>query len=414
MSEEFWKTSPFGQDSIFHPSWEEKQNKLRFQGYEGAKIVDIIIMPNYSPENNGLLLPPKPAFIKNTNIVSSDSNSVIVAVKVTVHLSKKADKVKIALNKNSEITASKSISSNFQYEAKFNVKVNKALGPVNPSNSQEFTFTASVTDVFTKEVTDKRIQRFSVDTNGIINNSNIVEPLTTIEFHIYANGKMEEWIPKEYSVGENNIIRYIYHDANSKKHEIGLFNVKTIKNIYGSTYGEKTVDMIDIRELKNYLSETVYFRMSINTNRYFMNKKTLGSLIGAMLECSYNDFVFNGFSNEKGESTGGSTTHKNGQNGDLRYLRLDQSGKRMDLRISDETGDPCGWKGLDETRQNAFNEALFKFGWKSMLSYQYNNDSKLLDRCSKDKSLRHYDHLHVQGYNPQFITIIKLFKNVTP
>ncbi|MBW7867561.1 MAG: hypothetical protein H3C31_04455 [Brumimicrobium sp.] len=31
MAEEYWKSSPFGEDSIFHPSWEEKQKQLKLQ-----------------------------------------------------------------------------------------------------------------------------------------------------------------------------------------------------------------------------------------------------------------------------------------------------------------------------------------------------------------------------------------------
>jgi|AntAceMinimDraft_17_1070374.scaffolds.fasta_scaffold04247_2 hypothetical protein len=31
MAEEFWKSSPFGEDSIFHPSWEEKQKLARLE-----------------------------------------------------------------------------------------------------------------------------------------------------------------------------------------------------------------------------------------------------------------------------------------------------------------------------------------------------------------------------------------------
>ena len=34
MAKEFWKTSPFGEDSIFHPSWEEKQNLTRLKNKE--------------------------------------------------------------------------------------------------------------------------------------------------------------------------------------------------------------------------------------------------------------------------------------------------------------------------------------------------------------------------------------------
>lgn len=42
-----------------------------------------------------------------------------------------------------------------------------------------------------------------------------------------------------------------------------------------------------------------------------------------------NDFVYGGFSNEKGESIGGSLLHKNGYNGDFRYLRKDHSGQKL-------------------------------------------------------------------------------------
>jgi len=34
MADEFWKNSPFGEDSIFHPSWEEKQEQARLQNQQ--------------------------------------------------------------------------------------------------------------------------------------------------------------------------------------------------------------------------------------------------------------------------------------------------------------------------------------------------------------------------------------------
>lgn len=341
------------------------------------------------------------------------SKHATVPLIVTIEVSGYADVVEITSSDGQKKRASKKALTNL-YEVIFNVSVGKSFARKDMYNAQDFIFTATVTDIYEHEIRDSRSVRFSVGTDRNINSLDYIVPFTTAEFHVYANGKMEEWIPKDYEGNDGKLIRYVYHESNAKEHEIGFFNAKTIKNIYGRTYGGKTVDLIDFRELKNYLSETVYFRISVNTSRYFMNKRTFGSLIGAMLECSYNDFVFNGFSNEKGESIGGSKSHKNGQNGDFRYLRLDQSGKRMNLKVADETGDPCGWKGLDEERQNTFNEALFKFGWKSMLSYKYDNDSKLLSRCTKDKKLRHHDHLHVQGYKPQFKTIVKSFKTVTP
>lgn len=55
-------------------------------------------------------------------------------------------------------------------------------------------------------------------------------------------------------------------------------------------------------------------------------------------------------------------------NGDLRYLRKDKRGGKTDLF---NNGEDLGWKGLDEDRQNNFNDLLYKFGWKSMLSQNY-------------------------------------------
>jgi hypothetical protein len=129
-----------------------------------------------------------------------------------------------------------------------------------------------------------------------------------------------------------------------------------------------------------------------------MNDVTMASLYGAMLECGYDDFVFNGFSNEKGKTVGGSRSHKSGMNGDLRYLRTDKNGGTTDLFNDSEAS---GWKGVDEDRQNNFNDALYKFGWKSMLSQSYGaRREKLLNKCTNDPDNQHNDHLHIQGYSP--------------
>lgn len=401
FSDMFNHVSPFGEDSIFHPSWDETQKERRNVAYDGVKIDDLKVA---IWQVSSSLLSLKE---------DKSSKYATIPLIVTIEVSGLADVVEITSSDGQKKRATKKSLTNL-YEAIFNVSVGRSFARIDMYNAKDFIFTATVTDVYQHEIRDRRSIRFSVGTDRTLNSLEYIEPLTTAEFHVYSNGKMEEWIPKHYSGNDGKVMRYVYHEINSKEHEIGFFNVNTIMNVYGRLYGGETVDLIDIRELKNYLSETVYFRISINTNRFFMNKRTFGSLIGAMLECSYNDFVFNGFSNEKGESIGRSKSHKNGQNGDFRYLRLDQSGKRMNLKSADETGDPCGWKGLDEERQNAFNEALYKFGWKSMLSYKYDNDTKLLNRCTKDSELRHHDHLHVQGYKPQFKTIVKTFKAVKP
>lgn len=191
MAEEFWKTSPFGEDSIFHPSWEEKQKEARLKEYEGVKIVEMKIAANYLPENSGLFSPP-PALVKSTNIVSSDSSFVTVSVKVMVDLNSRADEVKIALNKNPAITATKSIGNSFQYEANFRVKVGKSLARIDQYNSQEFTFTANVIDIFTKEISDTRSVKVTVDTDGKVGESSITKESSAIG-NWFVNHKTGEY-----------------------------------------------------------------------------------------------------------------------------------------------------------------------------------------------------------------------------
>ena len=218
-----------------------------------------------------------------------------------------------------------------------------------------------------------------------------------IEYHIFNNGGEIQY--KIHNAKRQNA-EYYYHDVNGNIHNIGKYKLNKIADNYGGTYkdriGGSNIYLIDIRTVKNYSKDDVKFKLSINTNRYYINDVTFAALLGAMLDCNYTDFTFNGFSNEKGQSIGGSKSHKNGMHGDLRYLRKDKSGKSVHLDLNSETGDPCGWKGMDEARQNKFNDALYKYGWKSMLSWKYNN--KTLHHAKHFENHNH--HLHVQSFTP--------------
>ncbi|MDR2238213.1 MAG: glycoside hydrolase family 19 protein [Chryseobacterium sp.] len=219
-----------------------------------------------------------------------------------------------------------------------------------------------------------------------------------IQFHIMAStGEINYKIQNE----KREVSEYFYHDKTGKIHTLGKYKLNKIKNIYGDLYKDRikgnNVYLIDIRSLKNYKNGPIKFTLDINTNRYYMNDVSLAALLGAMLDCSYEDYTFNGFSNERGESIGGSKSHKNGMNGDLRYLRKDKSGRKVHLNLDDEKGDPCGWKGMDENRQNNFNDALYKYGWKGILSWKYNG--KILNHAIKFED--HHDHLHVQTFTPK-------------
>lgn len=222
-----------------------------------------------------------------------------------------------------------------------------------------------------------------------------------VEYHIQSTGEIQYKFKNE----KRESAAYFYHDSTGNVHDLGKYKLVKVKENYGGVYKDKlgkdteNIYLIDVRNVKHsYKKDSVGFTMVINTSRYYMNDVTMAALFGALMECNYDDFTFNGFSNEKGESVGGSKSHKNGMNGDLRYLRTDKKGGKTDLFSDNEE---TGWKGMDESRQNTFNDALYKFGWKSMLSQNYGEkDAKILNHCTNDKNSGHNDHLHLQGFAP--------------
>jgi Fe2+ or Zn2+ uptake regulation protein len=57
MAEEFWKSSPFGEDSIFHPSWEEKQRLAFLDREQNISKSSVPSVTLECPQNN--ILPIK-------------------------------------------------------------------------------------------------------------------------------------------------------------------------------------------------------------------------------------------------------------------------------------------------------------------------------------------------------------------
>ena len=115
-----------------------------------------------------------------------------------------------------------------------------------------------------------------------------------------------------------------------------------------------------------------------------------------MFEVNFEDISCNGFSHKDGSSKP-SVSHINGFNGDFKYLRTDKKlmkGSGTSLHIDKEP------ELLDVERQNLWNNALYKFGWKSMLGWSYKKNGKknYLNHITKDTK-NHNHHLHVQGYS---------------
>lgn len=221
-------------------------------------------------------------------------------------------------------------------------------------------------------------------------------PPEFITYDIYASGKIIVRKPPSFDEdADTSLVRYVYYDADNMRHDLGQYDYTRIrKRAAGGGLGEGYTRLVNLDKLKNYNSGNVKFGFENDSKRPYISDVALASLLGAMLEVGYEDISCNGFSRADGTSTP-STSHINGINGDFKYLRLDgstQTQRSLYINVSPEL--------MDEKRQIAFNEALFKFGWKRMLSWRYMKDGaeKLLPHATH--LTNHHHHLHVQGYAP--------------
>ncbi|MDV2865161.1 hypothetical protein [Phytobacter ursingii] len=263
---------------------------------------------------------------------------------------------------------------------------------------------------------------------------------SSIEYHIYHDGIIKYKLIDETGNGTDKTeyslknarskAKYIYHDSSNNPYEIGTYDIVVTKDTYADDrykdkLGGDMIYLINISDnISSYLNGNVRFTLSINTVRPYASDIATASLLGAMLNTGYTDFNYNGGSDSCGVSPAPSSSHKNGMNLDMRYLRKDESGNGIHLNLNSESGDPCGWKGLDVERQNRFIEELNRFGWGSILGWKYwdsNNspntsatwnewsaawktehpnetESPILKNIKH--AANHQHHIHLQGYNP--------------
>ena len=224
----------------------------------------------------------------------------------------------------------------------------------------------------------------------------VVEDLITI--HIYTDGLMEKHTPPKIKAGFEKKYKYVYHDKSGTIHDLGIYTIIPTQ-VFGGKKGAN-INLVDLSTIKeSFKSGPLQYTFKIDSPRKYVNTRTLASLFGAMLEVSYNDFSCNGFSHSDGSSRP-STSHVNGNNGDFKFLRKDKKlmvgqGTSLDIRANPDM--------FDDVRQNKWNDALFRFGWKSMLGWSYKRNGKVYyPNHIKKNSDNHHHHLHLQGYNPNF------------
>ena len=219
-----------------------------------------------------------------------------------------------------------------------------------------------------------------------------------ITYRIYPNGKIEKFIPKLVKKEFENKYRYVYFDNEGNKYQLGDFTIQKTQKFRGKkgTY----VNLISLEEIPKYYKKGKHqYQFYVDSPRSYVNEKTLASFFGAMFEVNFLDISCNGFSHKDGSSKP-SKSHINGNNGDFKYLRIDKAvacgpGTSLNIIKSPDS--------LDYARQNKWNDALYKFGWKKMLGWTYKvkGITKKLSHISHNTK-DHYHHLHLQQYKPNY------------
>ena len=225
-----------------------------------------------------------------------------------------------------------------------------------------------------------------------------VDPMGTIDdYNIHSDGTIE------VTRTEDSSDSFTYTDSDGNKHDLGTFAKNTNGLIQPEDYNFQSAD--------GNLAIGFFVK---NVDETYVNGEALAGLLGALADNNTTDLSIIQFSDKDGNSPSPSGSHIGGEVGDLRYLRTDKSGERVNVFDV----------ALDWDRQSSFNGSLKKFGWSSLLSerfspgadmngYPVSSGSPLLlphtshytkFENSKGEPLktpvRYYHHLHTQRFNP--------------
>jgi RHS repeat-associated protein len=212
-----------------------------------------------------------------------------------------------------------------------------------------------------------------------------------------------------YAYVENNPIMFI--DLNGMNKDEYNVNITTGEITKVSNLGGDKFDVFNVSKehenggqtlVKQYMfdkNENGLINMEdneygINTHGgsgIYMSPKAAGSMLGVIETLGYNDLSLGNFSKSDGSSPPPSVSHKNGNVGDLRPLRTDQSGNPVTVFDNQ----------FDLSRNTELVKTLNKFGWSDILS-ERNKKGNLVPGTRHYSKSRHHNHFHIQGFNPDF------------
>ncbi|NMY25751.1 hypothetical protein HBO19_07175 [Pseudomonas sp. WS 5021] len=233
---------------------------------------------------------------------------------------------------------------------------------------------------------------------GLMGSFNIYN-ITNTTYRIHQSGRIEKIVLINASEEQERDACYIYIDNSGVEHDFGKFvGTKAERWVRKGVKGGEIIYLMDVSGLGSKPARNFGFRFA-GTDRKYLNQSALASLIGALMDIGYQDVVSTGFSMSDG-SPGVSASHINGENGDFRFLRIDEA-----WNTPTYLDQAAGVDALDEVRQGKMNEALYKFGWQTQYAWKYKKGGKLKLLPRTVHYDGHHHHLHVGKYTPNIIEI---------
>lgn len=98
MDSEYWKSSPFGENSIFHPSWEEKEKESRMQKDDSPKITEIEIKPGKLKQDADDIRWHHNRYLQTIETSPTNNSNTKVSIVVSVYTSGDAPVVYIKID----------------------------------------------------------------------------------------------------------------------------------------------------------------------------------------------------------------------------------------------------------------------------------------------------------------------------